>query len=301
MQREVVDHHVHLMSPRLMKLFTDVGIPFSRPFDDYSVLDSLVKRDGTSHVHLASMAYLYGHPEFGRVEDEYAAVRAENNFIIAARDSAPRQYAVTSYCGVNPLRDYAQQEVERCVRDLRADGIKLHFNANQVYLTEPEHLQKVKAIFALFARHRLPVLLHFDNSHPKFGADDVDLLVNDVLAGTDSLHLQIAHFGTSGGFSEKTAVVINRFIALFEAGEVLRRHSVVFDLSGVALDKDSDGVPQLDDARFAELAALIRRLGTQRIVFGTDYPLYSAPEYLTILRMRAGLSDAEVDDILRKK
>lgn len=296
---DIVDHHVHLMSPRLIKLFTDVGIPFSRPFHDYSVLDSLLRRVGTERVQLASMAYLYGHPEFGPVDDEYRLAREENDYVMSARDSSRGR--ATAYCGINPLREYAVSEIDRCAGDLRTDGIKLHFNASQVYLTEPEHLQKVQTVFAAIARHRLPVMLHFDNSHPKFGADDVDLLLNEVLAGNDSLRIQIAHLGTSGGFSDKTERVINRFIEHFDTSTVLRRHTLLFDPSAAALDKDSEGVPKLSDAQFVQLADLLRRLGMQRLVFGTDYPLYSVAEYQNILRTRVGLTEAEMEQIMSVK
>ena len=298
-QNKVFDHHVHLMSPRMIKLFKDVGIPFSKPDADYSEWNAIVKRLGTNRLKLVSMAYLYGHPEFGKVENEYELVKAENDFLIEAKKNSPK--TVKAFCGINPLKDYALEEAERCRKVLKADGIKLHFNASQVYLTVPEHIKKVFPIFEFAANNKLPVLLHFDNSHRKFGEPDIKLLADEILAKIKPLKLQIAHFGTSGGFNQKTKDVIDAFIKQFETNPNIKKHRISFDISAVALDKDSEGVPKLTDELFAELAVYTRKLGMKRIVFGTDYPLYSAEEYLEILKKRVKLTDAEIKKMLKNK
>ena len=95
------------------------------------------------------------------------------------------------------------------------DGIKLHFNASQVYLTENEHLAIIKEVFEYASSNQIPILLHFDNGHPKFGKTDVEILADSVLGQLTYVNLQIAHFGTSGGFNEKTKTVLNIFIDLF--------------------------------------------------------------------------------------
>jgi len=283
----------------MIKLFKDVGIPFSKPDADYSEWNAIVKRLGTNRLKLVSMAYLYGHPEFGKVENEYELVKAENDFLIEAKKNSPK--TVKAFCGINPLKDYALEEAERCRKVLKADGIKLHFNASQVYLTVPEHIKKVFPIFEFAANNKLPVLLHFDNSHRKFGEPDIKLLADEILAKIKPLKLQIAHFGTSGGFNQKTKDVIDAFIKQFETNPNIKKHRISFDISAVALDKDSEGVPKLTDELFAELAVYTRKLGMKRIVFGTDYPLYSAEEYLEILKKRVKLTDAEIKKMLKNK
>lgn len=295
---EAYDHHVHLMSPRMIKLFKDVGIPFSRPDAQYSVIETVVESVGAKRMNLLSMAYLYGHPEFGKVEDEEGLVRAENDFVMAARARFPA--TIKAYCGVNPLKDYALSEVRRCGEQLRADGIKLHFNASQVYLTEPEHVKKVLPVFEYAARRKLPVMLHFDNSHRLFGARDAGLLRTEILAKIKPMKLTIAHFGTSGGFGPRTVAVIDALIAELEKPD-MKRHRVYFDISAVALDKDSDGVSKLNDEQFKELAVSIRKIGVKRVVFGTDYPLYSATDYIRILRERVGLTGGEIKVITTRK
>lgn len=283
----------------MIKLFKDVGIPFSKPDADYSDWEAIIKRLGTNRLKLVSMAYLYGHPEFGKVENEYDLVKAENNYLIEAKKNSPK--TVKAFCGINPLKDYALEEAERCRKTLKADGIKLHFNASQVYLTVPDHVKKVFPIFEFAANNKLPILLHFDNAHRRFGEPDIKLLADEILAKIKPLKLQIAHFGTSGGFNKKTKDVIDAFIKQFETNPKIKKHKILFDISAVALDKDSEGVPKLTDEQFTELAVYARKLGMKKIMFGTDYPLYSAQEYLEILRKRVKLTNAEIKQMLKNK
>ncbi len=294
--KEIFDSHAHIMSPRLIKLFKDTGIPFSKPDKAYSDLNEITARVGVHRINLVSMAYLYGHPEIKKVENEYEAVKAENDYVIRARQKSPRN--VKAFCGINPMKSYALEETKRCAKKLKIDGIKFHFNANQVYLTEPAHLAKVKPIFKYVAKKKLPILLHFDNSHPKFGEPDIKLFADEILADIKPAKIQIAHFGTSGGFNAKSKRVLDAFIRQFETNPAIKKHKIMFDISAVALDKNSEGVSKLTDEQFAELAVYARKLGVNRIVFGTDYPLYSAPEYLKILRTRVKLNESEIKKIL---
>lgn len=294
----VFDHHVHIMSPRMIKYFKDVGIPFSKPDADYSQLPAIKKRLGSDDFALVSMAYLYGNPEFGKVEDEKALAMAENDFVIAARGNDKR---IKAYCSFDPLKDFGPDEAKRCITELKADGLKMHFNASQVYLTVPEHLSRIRAAFELAASNRVPILLHFDNLHRKFGKPDVDLLVDSILKDLAPVDLQIAHFGTSGGFSQRTRDFLDAFIVRLENDEFLKKHRIMFDISAVALDKDSEGVRKLTDDEFVALATYIRKLGPARILFATDYPLYSADEYIAILRDRVKLTQAEIALIISNR
>ena len=296
---ETTDRHVHILSPELIRIWKGLGIPFSRPDEYYSDIDVILKNTAVKRFDLISMAHVYSSEEFSGFKNERELVERENSYVAAARDKNPDK--VRAFCSVDPLRDYAINELERCRSQLKMDGIKLHHNANQVYLTVPAHLAKVKAIFEFAAKYKLPILLHFDNSHRRFGERDVGLLIDEILKDLKPVRLTIAHFGTSGGFNSRTKSVIDAFRYRFRTQQWLNKHKITFDISAVALDKDSEGVPKLTDAHFAELAIYIRRLGPERVSFGTDYPLYTPSEYVDILLTRLGLSDAEVALLLRDK
>lgn len=293
------DGHVHILSPELIKIWKGLGIPFSRPDEYYSDIDVILHNTAAGRIDLISMAHVYSAEDFGGFKNERELVERENAYVAAARDKHPKK--TRAFCSVDPLREYALAELERCRTALKMDGIKLHHNANQVYLTVPEHLEKVKMVFEFAARHKMPILLHFDTSHRRFGKPDVDLLAGSILKDIGPVELRIAHFGTSGGFSQRTRAFLNAFIEKLEAEPGLRKHKITFDISAVALDKDSEGVRKLTDDEFAVLARYIRRLGLKRIAFGTDYPLYTPAEYAAILRTRVGLSDKELEILLKTK
>ncbi len=292
------DGHVHILSPELIKIWKGLGIPFSRPDEYYQDINVILKNAGSSRVDLISMAHVYSSGEFGGFKNERELVERENTYVAAVRDKYPAR--VRAFCSVDPLRDYALDELERCRSRLRMDGIKLHHNANQVYLTVPEHLAKVKQVFEFAAQHKMPILMHFDNSHRRFGERDVGLLVDSILNELKPVRLTIAHFGTSGGFNARTKAVIDAFRYQLRTNPKLRKHKIFFDISAVALDKDSEGVRKLTDGEFEELSNYVRRLGFERISFGTDYPLYT-PGDLEILRTRLHLTADEVKLLLQDK
>ncbi len=143
--------------------------------------------------------------------------------------------------------------------------------------------------------------MHFDNSHRKFGRTDVKILSDSVLAELKYVNLQIAHFGTSGGFNQKTKEVLDAFIELFKSNHPISKHTITFDISAVCLDKDAEGVTKLTDKDFVELAEYSRKLGFDRIAFGTDYPLYRSDEYLNLLMMKLKLTEDEVTNLMKEK
>ncbi|MBX3267274.1 MAG: amidohydrolase family protein [Acidobacteria bacterium] len=295
----LTDGHVHILSPELIKIWKGLGIPFSRPDEYYSDIDVILRNTAVRRIDLISMAHVFSSEDFGGFQNERELVEKENSFVAAARDKHPKK--VRAFCSIDPLREYALAELERCRTQLKMDGIKLHHNASQVYLTVPEHLEKVKSVFEFAAENKMPILMHFDNSHRRFGKPDIDLLVGSILKELRSVELRIAHFGTSGGFSQRTRAFLNAFIEELDAEPGLRKHKITFDISAVALDKDSEGIRKLTDDEFAVLAKYIRRLGLKRIAFGTDYPLYTPAEYEAILRTRVGLSERELEILLKTK
>jgi predicted TIM-barrel fold metal-dependent hydrolase len=287
------------MSPTLIDEWKKMGIPFSKPEYYYSNIDTIIKRNQTTNIDLIGMGYVYCNPEYYQGSDAYDKLKQENDYLW--EEAKKYQQTIKPFFAIDPLKDYAIDEIKRCLTKTNICGIKLHFNASQVYLTEPEHLKKVKPIFQLAAENNLPILLHFDNWHPKFGKTDVEILVDSILNKIPKLELRIAHFGTSGGFNQKTKNVINAFIELREKGRIAKRHKILFDISAVALDKDSEGVKKLTKKEFEELNSYIHKIGTENIIFGTDYPLYLTNKYIDVLKSKLKLSESEIKMILKLK
>jgi len=290
------DNHVHIMSPDLISDWKDLGIPFSKPDNKYSDIDTILNTNRADNIKLIGMGYVYGNSEFYQGNDEYLKVKKENDYLF---ESAKKHISkVQPYFAVDPLKDYAITEIERCLKINENSGLKLHFSSSQVYLTEPEHLKKIYSIFKIASENNLPILLHFDNWHPKFGKPDIEILVDKILKKIGPINLTIAHFGTSGGFNQKTKNVLNTFIELYDNDRIPKRHKIIFDISAVALDKDSEGVKKLTEDQFKELKLYCDKIGFDKISFGTDYPLYNSKEYFDILNTKLNLSKSELKEIM---
>lgn len=299
-QGVLFDHHVHLMSPALIKSWQSMGIHFSRPDQSYANVDTILNNCGAVGLSLIAMGYVHTSAEFGAPGPEaYQKWQHENDYLAEAKLKYPGQ--IKAYFGVDPMHPQCMDEIVRCHQVLKMDGIKLHFNANQVYLTVPEHLQKVRPVFSYAATNELPILLHFDNSHPKFGNPDVMLLTDSILADLPFYHLQIAHFGTSGGFNERTKRVLDAMLLYFQNHPNSADKKIVLDISAVALDKDSEGVSKLNVEEWQQLSAYCRKIGFDKIVFGSDYPLYNSPQYLNILIEKLNLNEQEIKQLLQTK
>ncbi len=292
------DSHVHLMSPELIKYWKEIGIPFSKTESNYSNVDTILNNTPAKYINLIGMAYVYGNPEYYQGSDGAQKMANENNYLLEVSQKYPNR--IVPFFAVDPLKEYAIDELDRCYTINSNSGLKLHFNASQVYLTEPEHLKKVKQLFIKASAYKLPILLHFDNWHPKFGKPDIEILVDSILNKINPIELQIAHFGTSGGFNEKTKRFIDAFVDLKDKGRIPTKHKITFDISAVALDKNSEGVSKLTEEEFIELSKYVHKIGVKNIVFGTDYPLYRSNEYYSILKEKVGLTEKELRIITQK-
>ena len=122
------DHHQHLFSPAIGALLAgrSEGPQAITARDIVALLDSA----GIHRALLLSVAYMYGSPA-RPVEDEYAKVRAENDWTGAQAALFPER--LRAFCSFNPLKQYALDELARCAKDpnLRR-GIKLT-SATQTY------------------------------------------------------------------------------------------------------------------------------------------------------------------------
>lgn len=293
----VYDSHVHLMSPELVRDWKEMGIPFSRSAATYTDVDTILSLNEAERMDLIGMGYVYTNPEYYQGEDAQDRLIAENNYLIDAALKHPKR--ITPYIAIDPLKAHAITELDRCYGKYHQIGVKLHFSTSQVYLTEPAHLVEVRSLFEAIAAYQLPVLLHFDNWHSKFGRPDLELLVDSILTDLPPVHLQIAHFGTSGGFNDKTRRFLDAYIALRKEGRIPDQHKIKLDISAVALDKDSEGVSKLSKAEFGILRQYVEKIGFSNIVFGSDYPLYTSRDYMRVLQKQLEITDDELKIIMK--
>jgi len=137
----LVDHHQHLFGPGIKKLSPSVEQI------EASDLIALLDKAGIRKAVVLSIAYQFGNPNKPAVEDEYARVKAENDWTSQQVARFPER--LRGFCSVNPTKEYAIAEIERCAKDPQLHyGLKLHFGNSDVELDKAEQLEKVRKVFA---------------------------------------------------------------------------------------------------------------------------------------------------------
>ena len=220
------------------------------------------------------------------VENELEKVQTENDWTAAeAGGSAGR---LVAFCGVNPLRDYAVAEVERCGGLEHVRGLKLHFGNSGVDLKNPDHVAKLRQVFAAADRHGLAIVAHvMPRNYASYGAEHSRILLEQILPAAPNSTVQIAHMAVSGpGYGPDEPVA---FLAEAFASGDPRLRNVYVDLAGL--------VPQ-SDAIAVTMAGRLRQIGMDRVLFGSDmHPNPSPMNAWATLRRKLPLTDAEFASI----
>jgi predicted TIM-barrel fold metal-dependent hydrolase len=170
-------------------------------------------------------------------------------------------------CGVNPLKEYAVDEIARCAKDpsLRA-GLKLHFGNSDVDLDNPMHVQQLQRVFHAANDRRMALVVHMRSSttmRRPYGAKEARVFLNDVLPSAPDIPVQIAHLAGGGTYDDPaTDEALSVFVDSI-ARKDPRMDRAYFDISGIAgYGKWMDHADQV--------AARIRQVGIQRILYGSD-------------------------------
>lgn len=259
----VADHHQHVFSPAMVKLLNP-GPGFPAQITASDVVAEL-DRAGIRRALLLSVAYIYGSPA-RTVADEYAKVRAENDWAAAQAAQYPKR--LRAFCGFNPLKPYALDELERCAKDPNLKhGIKLHFGNSDVQLENPEHVEKLKRVFRAANQHRMAIVIHMRASislKRPYGAAQARVFLEQLLPVVPDSHIQIAHLAGSGpGYDDPPA---DNAMALL--AEAVERHDprtrhLWFDVTS-CVDQN------ISPANAALVVKRIRQVGVKRILYGSD-------------------------------
>lgn len=301
----LTDHHVHLLGPDVMRDWKALGVTFSRPDSVYTSARSLLigRGDSVSQVVLVPMAHLYANPEFvdGLKIDATEArrrVRRENAHVSAeAARHAPRAVAL---CSVPALAPWAVEELTWCRDSLGVAGIKLHVASSQVDLRDTTHLNQLAAIARFAAAHDLPILLHVDPQRRGHDSSHVRALAERVFEPIPALTVVVAHLGGSGGYGPWTRTVFRTLRQWRRDVEVTGpRRNVYFEVSAVILEQQSEGVPATTAAEAALLRDDLRAAAFDRVVFGSDYPVFDPIRGRAALVEHVGLTPAEVERMTR--
>ena len=253
----LVDHHQHLFGPEMAALIKLPGIS----------AEDLIRRLDSAGIRRAvvlSMAYQYGSPSRA-VEDEYAKVRAENDWTSAQVAAHPDR--LVGFCGVNPLKDYALEEIARCAQDphLRS-GLKLHFGNSDVQLDRPDHVTQLQRVFAAANAHHMAIVVHMRANYGRnrpYGTREARVFLEQVMPSAPDVVVQVAHLAGSGGGADAPADSALAFLAHAMHVHASGTAHLWFDVAAVANYVQSP-------VRGREIATRIREIGVDRILFGSD-------------------------------
>ena len=278
-----IDYHQHLVSPAFA--------PIAKlPERDGAALLALLDQAGVHKAVVLSVAYSFA-DERKKLDDPDRLSREENDW--TARQVAMSGGRLVGFCSVNPLRDAAMAELERCLKLPGMRGIKQHFGNAGVTLRNADHLKRMKQLFALAARLKVPVLVHMRyRGGTDYGPQDAQTFLDQLLPEARETDVIVAHLAGSGpGYPVQNDAIMAVFGDAAERRDP-RLRRVYFD---IATNVTADFTP----ADGAIVAKRIRQVGATHILYGSDLspPGGSIRAGWDIFRAKVPLTDAEARTI----
>ncbi|HZB26859.1 MAG TPA: amidohydrolase family protein [Vicinamibacterales bacterium] len=253
------DHHQHLFSPVIVKNAPDIT-----PVDAADLV-RLLDAARIQRAVVLSLAYQYGNPNRPAVRNEYERVRAENDW--TAEQVARFPDRLRAFCSVNPLKEYALDEIGRCATNPRLrTGLKMHFGNSDVDLANDQHLARLKEVFAAANDRGMAILVHLRTSVSRkrpYGAAYARAFLDHLMPAAAAVPVQIAHLAGAGGYDDPLVdEALGVFVSSIAASDA-RVKRLYFDVSGVA--GLGDWKPKAP-----RIARRIREIGIRRILYGSD-------------------------------
>jgi predicted TIM-barrel fold metal-dependent hydrolase len=205
-----------------------------------------------------SVAYWFGNPRRKVEGDEYASVRAENDWVAEQVARFPNR--LVGFCSFNPLKDYALEELNRCVKNPSFKGLKLHFGNSLVDVLNRQHIEKLRTVFRAANERRFPVLVHLWIVG-KYGREHSEAFLNQVLPVAPEIPIQIAHMAASGpNYHSDDAFEVYANAA---ANSDPRMKNVYVDVASMVTRNTRPETLEL-------VAKRLRQLGLRRVLFASD-------------------------------
>jgi predicted TIM-barrel fold metal-dependent hydrolase len=262
----VADHHQHLFSPELAALMsTTPPVASAKPRFAADLIQQL-DAAGIKRAVVLSTAYIFEQPS--RKADA-AADKARRDNDWTSRQVAGFPDRLIGFCGLNPLKDYSLDELERCARDpnLRR-GLKLHLGNSVVDYHNPAHIEQVRRVFRAANDHRMTLVVHMRASVTQnlpYGRDEALIFLNELLPAAPDVVVQVAHLAGAGSWQDRGAQRALEVFADAVAKHDPRTRLLYFDVTALG------PAPTSESAQV--MAAMIRQLGTHRVLFGSDATL----------------------------
>jgi predicted TIM-barrel fold metal-dependent hydrolase len=269
-----------------------VSPPLYTPAIKAEKLIEVMDDAGIQYGVVHSLGFWFGNPN-RNIADRHANTMKENDWTVAQTNQYPDR--LIPFCGVNPLASYALSEVKRCAAMPSVRGMKIHFNNSNINPGNAEHIAKLREFFRASNAAGLAVAVHVRGP--------VEPFIDQVLPEARNIPIQIAHMASGPTQKFENA---EKFAAAIQAGKP-GTQNLYFDWTqALAIDDmwrhgnplSYPGEPS--PAVRAHMAGLLRRLGLDRILYGTDMPLSWNPrprEWWTRTVLPLPLTDDEIKNI----
>jgi predicted TIM-barrel fold metal-dependent hydrolase len=265
--------------------------------------DTIIGRLNRAKFHSAwilSNAYWFGAP-ITPVENEYEQVKKENDWIADQADRYPDR--LKAFMSVNPLKPYALKEIKRCADSKRFFGLKLHFENSRINLFDGAQVKQLQKVFSLANKHHLPMLIHFRSSDKWDGLANTQILLKQLMPFAKDTKVVIAHMMMGGdGYDQPMDTALGLIAAYLHQDNVYARNlylevSAVFLLTANEVYKPAKIKTGWDPS--TALKKRIAQIGTNHILFGTDWPLIDIDPYISLLEKELGKNT--VQEILKSR
>lgn len=192
------------------------------------------------------------------------AMQAENTW--TAEQAARFPDRLIAFCSLNPASDAAAVVMRQCTTDKRFKGLKLHFANSRVDLLNPDHVRRVREVFAAANRARLPIVVHA-RTGDNYGAQQARVFVEQLLPAAPDIPVQIAHLWGGANFSADALAVYAEAVAARRRAT----RNLYFDVTDTALVANTPELAQV-------VADRIRQIGLNRILYGSDAAFGNHPD-----------------------
>ena len=189
-------------------------------------------------------------------------VTAANDYLYAVSQKYPDKFF--AFGTIHPDFKDIDGELSR-IRSLGMKGIKIHPDIQGVNIDDP----RMYKLYELM-EGRLPLYLHMGDDRPQYRFSETDRLVK-VKEDFPKLEVVAAHLGGYRAWDE--VYKLTKFDGMW------------YDTSSALWEMTPEYATEL-----------IKRLGTDRVMYGTDYPVV-LPENEIERFMRLGLNEKEREDI----
>ncbi|HEX8410751.1 MAG TPA: amidohydrolase family protein [Thermoanaerobaculia bacterium] len=194
-----------------------------------------------------------------------AKLREENDWV--AREVAKYPRRLVGFCSFNPLQDHAFAEIARC-KEKGFRGVKLHFMEQGVDFLNPAHVPRIREVFAEINRHGLAIVVHPGNNEMQ-GRARTKVLFDQILTATPDIVVQLAHLWGGGAWTDGADETLAAYAEMMSSKHPAAKN-VWFDMSESAMIAADLGDKRDEVLRI--IAARIRQIGPERILYGTDGP-----------------------------